>query len=212
MIAIDTVLCNTAESTAVQGKRKKILKKDEMLRSAMRQVHGKHCIVPQVRSFVYFFFLFVVSPPLSCRSTPLLRLERWRPNMHPKEVRCVESDVKTELKDVRVPSKLPPFKQTSCDTTTAIFSSHRFILVSRSPYFLNALSWSYKQQPGDEPPTLNLPSPPFTPASLHFTLGFMYTRLSSFLIVHMIYPPLSPSSEPRYISHLMPFMTKPKPE
>ena len=62
------------------------------------------------------------------------------------------------------------------DTTTAIFSSHRFLLVSRSPYFLNALSWSStKQQPGDEPPTLNLPSPPFTPASLHFTLGFMYT-------------------------------------
>ena len=63
------------------------------------------------------------------------------------------------------------------DTTTAIFSSHRFILVSRSPYFHNALSWpsSSKQQQGDEPPTLNLPSPPFTPASLHFTLGFMYT-------------------------------------
>ena len=63
------------------------------------------------------------------------------------------------------------------DTTTAIFSSHRFILVSRSPYFRDALSWNptNKQQPGDEPPTLNLPSPPFTPASLHFTLGFMYT-------------------------------------
>ena len=63
------------------------------------------------------------------------------------------------------------------DTTTAIFSSHRFILVSRSPYFRDALSWNptNKQQPGDEPPTLNLPSPPFTPASLHFTLGFIYT-------------------------------------
>ena len=64
------------------------------------------------------------------------------------------------------------------DTTTAIFSSHRFILVSRSPYFRDALSWqstNSKQQPGDEPPTFNLPSPPFTPASLHFTLGFMYT-------------------------------------
>ena len=62
------------------------------------------------------------------------------------------------------------------DTTTAIFSSHRFILVSRSPYFHDALSWSStKQHPGDEPPILNLPSPPFTPASLHFTLGFMYT-------------------------------------
>ena len=64
------------------------------------------------------------------------------------------------------------------DTTTAIFSSHRFILVSRSPYFrAELLSWppSIKQQPGAEPLVLNLPSPPFTPASLHFTLGFMYT-------------------------------------
>jgi BTB/POZ domain len=65
------------------------------------------------------------------------------------------------------------------DTTTAIFSSHRFILVSRSPYFLDELlSWpsSTKQQPSSpDPPVLNLPSPPFTPASLHFTLGFMYT-------------------------------------
>ena len=64
------------------------------------------------------------------------------------------------------------------DTTTAIFSSHRFILVSRSPYFRDELlSWppSTKQQQGTEPPILTLPSPPFTPASLHFTLGFMYT-------------------------------------
>ena len=63
------------------------------------------------------------------------------------------------------------------NTTTAIFSSHRFILVSRSPYFQDALlSWPSKvQQQGSEQPTLNLPSPPFTPASLHFTLGFIYT-------------------------------------
>jgi hypothetical protein len=27
----------------------------------------------------------------------------------------------------------------------------------------------------NEPITLSLPSPPFTPASLHFTLGFFYT-------------------------------------
>ncbi|KAF8992744.1 hypothetical protein BDQ17DRAFT_1432200 [Cyathus striatus] len=75
--------------------------------------------------------------------------------------------------------------------TTAIFSSHRFILVSRCPYFYDALlSWPSKPGskrvvasmaviPGeddeDAPPTLTLPSPPFTPASLHFTLGFLYT-------------------------------------
>lgn len=62
---------------------------------------------------------------------------------------------------------------------TAIFTSHRFILVSRSEYFHNALSpkaWGSNQmKPGTDVLTLNLPSPPFTPASLHFTLGFIYT-------------------------------------
>lgn len=61
------------------------------------------------------------------------------------------------------------------DSTTAIFSSHRFMLISRSPYFHNQLvKWGVTQK-SDEPFTLNLPSPPFTPASLHFTLGFIYT-------------------------------------
>ncbi|KAF9030400.1 hypothetical protein BJ165DRAFT_1535704 [Panaeolus papilionaceus] len=65
------------------------------------------------------------------------------------------------------------------ESTTAIFSSHRFILVSRSPYFYDALlSWPTKPQPpgtAKEIPIVTLPSPPFTPASLHFTLGFLYT-------------------------------------
>ncbi|KAF8868711.1 hypothetical protein BD779DRAFT_894105 [Infundibulicybe gibba] len=70
------------------------------------------------------------------------------------------------------------FSSTNHENTTAIFSSHRFILVSRSPYFHTALiSWpnSTSKQPPSEPLTLTLPSPPFTPASLHFTLGFIYT-------------------------------------
>lgn len=67
------------------------------------------------------------------------------------------------------------FSSTNHENTTAIFSSHRFILVSRSPYFrTQLLQWGVKQAPG-EPLTLNLPSPPFTPASLHFTLGYIYT-------------------------------------
>lgn len=59
------------------------------------------------------------------------------------------------------------------ENATAIFSSHRFILASRSPYFYDALiGWPSNKPP---PTTLTLPSPPFTPASLHFTLGFIYT-------------------------------------
>lgn len=68
------------------------------------------------------------------------------------------------------------FSSTNHESTTAIFSSHRFILVSRSSYFHTALiGWPQKSAPGGEPITLTLPSPPFTPASLHFTLGFIYT-------------------------------------
>ena len=67
------------------------------------------------------------------------------------------------------------FASTNHETATAIFSSHRFILVSRSPYFhTQLLSWGVAPKPG-EPLILTLPSPPFTPASLHFTLGFIYT-------------------------------------
>ncbi|KAF5375735.1 hypothetical protein D9615_009407 [Tricholomella constricta] len=64
------------------------------------------------------------------------------------------------------------FSSSNHESTTAIFSSHRFVLVSRSPYFHTALiAWPNKH----EQQTLTLPSPPFTPASLHFTLGFIYT-------------------------------------
>ncbi|EIN08687.1 hypothetical protein PUNSTDRAFT_144164 [Punctularia strigosozonata HHB-11173 SS5] len=92
------------------------------------------------------------------------------------------------------------FSSANHETSTAIFSSHRFMLVSRSPYFYTALlKWGDgKPVPVSTPPkslassvastsaerererekeiqTLTLPSPPFTPASLHFTLGYIYT-------------------------------------
>ncbi|EGO03664.1 hypothetical protein SERLA73DRAFT_69514 [Serpula lacrymans var. lacrymans S7.3] len=76
--------------------------------------------------------------------------------------------------DVRI-ALTGSFSSTNHESATAIFSSHRFILVSRSPYFhAQLLSWGSPTKAG-EPLTLNLPSPPFTPASLHFTLGFIYT-------------------------------------
>ncbi|KAK7044999.1 hypothetical protein R3P38DRAFT_3347228 [Favolaschia claudopus] len=88
--------------------------------------------------------------------------------------------------DVRVAltSNAPAIPSSSTDDDDAhdkqmpVFSSHRFVLASRSPYFHTALlSWPSPkslQSPSD-PITLSLPSPPFTPASLHFTLGFLYT-------------------------------------
>ncbi|KAF8908755.1 hypothetical protein CPB85DRAFT_1308603 [Mucidula mucida] len=79
------------------------------------------------------------------------------------------SDVRIELTGT--------FSSSNPEHSTAIFSSHRFILVSRCAYFHTALiAWpSAKAHPPNEPLTLSLPSPPFTPASLHFTLGFIYT-------------------------------------
>ncbi|EED85027.1 predicted protein [Postia placenta Mad-698-R] len=72
------------------------------------------------------------------------------------------------------------FSSTNHESATAIFSSHRFILVSRAPYFETQLvTWGITQKPG-EPLTVTLPSPPFTPASLHFTLGFIYTGTLAF--------------------------------
>lgn len=60
-------------------------------------------------------------------------------------------------------------------SSTASFTTHRFILVSRSPYFasvlLNPLNFSSSSQNSGD---IYLPTPPFTPASLHFCLGWMY--------------------------------------
>ncbi|KAF6748133.1 hypothetical protein DFP72DRAFT_581783 [Ephemerocybe angulata] len=67
------------------------------------------------------------------------------------------------------------FSSSNHENTTAIFSSHRFILVSRCPYFHSLLLTWPQPKGNNEPPTLTLPSPPFTPASLHFTLGYVYT-------------------------------------
>ncbi|KAL0069280.1 hypothetical protein AAF712_003645 [Marasmius tenuissimus] len=77
------------------------------------------------------------------------------------------SDVKIALSNEHEPS-------------TAVFSTHKFILVSRSTYFAKLLSTSPPSASKEETQTLTLPSPPYTPASLHFTLGYLYTGTLSF--------------------------------
>ena len=73
---------------------------------AMRQVHGKCCIVPQVcRSFFVFFFVFCFSfSPFHFRSTQLRLLDPKAPpyalpGCQIRQVKCE----KKELKDVHVP-------------------------------------------------------------------------------------------------------------
>ncbi|POW08772.1 hypothetical protein PSTT_07305 [Puccinia striiformis] len=53
----------------------------------------------------------------------------------------------------------------------AVFSAHRSILCSRSPYFASLLLDPYADSNNR---VFTLASPPFTPASLHFSLGYLY--------------------------------------
>ncbi|CAK9782341.1 unnamed protein product [Cutaneotrichosporon oleaginosum] len=54
---------------------------------------------------------------------------------------------------------------------TVIFTAHRFMLVSRSRYFASLfLNEDFRPSTAD----VHLPTPPFTPAALHFCLGWMY--------------------------------------
>lgn len=74
-------------------------------------------------------------------------------------------------------------------SNTASFSSHRFILCSRSPYFasvlLNKSEFRPRKRKGSSTAmntveVITLPSPPFTPAALHFCLGYLYNGSLSF--------------------------------
>lgn len=87
--------------------------------------------------------------------------------------------------DVRI-SLTGNFSSSNPEHTTAVFSTHRFILTSRSPFFrAQLLTWASPQSAktptvttpsnSNDPFTVHLPSPPFTPASIHFTLGYIYT-------------------------------------
>lgn len=78
------------------------------------------------------------------------------------------------------------FPSSASDTAEAensavVFFSHRFILVSRSPYFRGLLLSGFQAPTTTSGPLiLTLPSTAFTPASLHWSLGFMYSGTLNF--------------------------------
>ena len=124
-----------------------------------------------------FEFLFEQSPESREGDEDETRLDKLRKDFVFMWRSRLYSDIKISLTGA--------FSSVNHESATAIFSSHRFILVSRAPYFHTSLkSWGKtanaiaKAAAGsgeEEPLTVTLPSPPFTPASLHFTLGYIYT-------------------------------------
>ncbi|KAL5496017.1 hypothetical protein ACEPAH_3110 [Sanghuangporus vaninii] len=90
------------------------------------------------------------------------------------------SDVRIELHN-DVPSMDASGNENE-EETRPVFCSHRFVLVSRSPYFYDQLiTYGVKNSPPPgELTTLRLPAPPFTAPAFHFTLGYLYTGTLSF--------------------------------
>lgn len=118
-----------------------------------------------------FEFLFDASDQRPEGDTEEHRIDKLRKDLVYMWRSRLYSDMRINLTGVFAPGGEP---------TTAVFSSHRFILSSRSSYFRNVLSPASGFAPlSSTGPggliTVNLPSPPFTPASIHFTLGFLYT-------------------------------------
>lgn len=122
-----------------------------------------------------FEFLFDTSESRDLLSNEENRVDKLRKDLVYMWRSRLYSDIRISLSG--------NFSSSNPEHTTAVFSTHRFILASRSPYFkAQLLTWGQSKTPGGaststtaDASTINLPSPPFTPASLHFTLGYIYT-------------------------------------
>lgn len=117
-----------------------------------------------------FEFLFDSQEDEAANDAEAHRIDKLRKDLVFMWRSRLYSDVRIELTGPFAPNG---------DEATAVFSSHRFILASRAQYFRSLfLSSSFAPvtpASTQAPITITLPSPPFTPASLHFTLGYIYS-------------------------------------
>lgn len=85
--------------------------------------------------------------------------------------------------DIRVVLSCVDNSMLSCaDNMMVVFTCQKFILVSRSRYFQAAilLNTTSSTSSENDSSTVSLPSPPFTPAALYFSLGFIYAGTLEF--------------------------------
>lgn len=124
-----------------------------------------------------FEFLFETTESMIEENTEHKRIEKLKKDLIFMWRSRLYSDVRLSITGLFHSATIPDGEEQSAE-----FSSHRFILVSRSPYFHSQLLGGFAPpapEPG-APVVLNLPSPPFTPASLHFVLGYIYAGTVAF--------------------------------
>lgn len=97
----------------------------------------------------------------------------WRASLY-ADVKLVLPLSSSSGPQVRAPAASSSITLPLDHKDSATFSTHRFILVSRSPYFATLLLNTHGFDGGyRDRNEIELPMPPFTPASLHFCLGYM---------------------------------------
>lgn len=117
-----------------------------------------------------FEFLFDSSEEQDAGDIEAHRVDKLRKDLVFMWRSRLYSDVRIELTGPFAPNG---------EMATAAFHSHRFILASRSSYFRSLFLSSAFAPVGpasaNSPIVITLPSPPFTPPSLHFMLGWIYS-------------------------------------
>jgi hypothetical protein len=118
----------------------------------------------EVRRYCLLCHLPTASKPL--HSSPQDLLFAWRSKLFAD----IDIQISETLGDI--PDASPEDTSDQGDGHEVLFSTHRAILSVRCPYFSTIFASPYSDSQSS---LYTLPGPPFTAASLHFTLGYIYT-------------------------------------